>query len=102
MSTMGIVRTSVRIFAGAIVWAAHFTAIYALTALACARDAADAVRMAIAIATLVAAAVAAAIVVREWRRRAAFEGWLAAAIAALAFVAIAWQAVPMLVLAPCR
>jgi len=91
-----------RVSAGVLAWGLHFTAIYAVTALACARDAPGAVPWAIGLATLVAGALAAAVIVREWRRRAAFEAWLAASVAALALVAIAWQAVPVLVLAPCR
>ena len=89
-----------RIGAGAIVWALHFAAIYGLTALACARGFPSAVPWAIGIATALAAAAAAAIIALALRNPD-FAGWMAAAVAGLALLAIVWQAFPVLMLPAC-
>lgn len=101
MPAMSFAATAFRISAGVIVWAVHFGVVYGLTAIACARGAPSLAVWTIGIATLVAAAIAAAVLVREWRRREAFEAWLAAGLAALALVAIVWEAVPVLIVPVC-
>ena len=80
------------IAAGIGVWALHFAAIYAVTAIACARAAPNVVPWSIAGATVVGLALAGAIVVIGWRKRADFVDWMAAGVAALAIVAIVWEA----------
>ena len=51
---------------------------------------------------MVAAILAVAVVVAGWRRRAQFESWMTAGIAALALVAILWEALPVLIVPICR
>jgi hypothetical protein len=85
----------VRMSSGAIVWAAHFMAIYGITALACARGFPAAVPWAIGIAT--ALALAAVIVIIVFNAR----DWLTAAVAGLALIAIVWEAIPVLVVPAC-
>lgn len=86
---------------GVIVWALHFGALYGLTALACARGWQSLVVPSIALATALAAILALLIVVAGWRRRARFESWMTAGIAALALVAIVWEAIPVLIVPIC-
>lgn len=87
---------------GVAIWALHFGAIYGLTGLACARGWQEMVPAGIALATVVAFLLALAVLVVGWRRRAQFESWMAAGIAALALVAIAWEAIPVLMVPLCR
>jgi hypothetical protein len=94
--------TVLRIATGPLAWALHFGALYAATAFACARGDARTVPWVIGIATLAAAGACAWVIVAEWRRRDAFESWLAAALAAFALVAILWQALPVLLVPICR
>jgi phosphatidylserine synthase len=96
------VGTSLRISAGVIVWAVHFTILYGATSLSCARGEPRLAVWIAALATAAAVLLAATIVVREWRQRDAFESWLAAALAALALVAIVWEALPMLIVPACQ
>ncbi|KON81421.1 hypothetical protein PA01_07210 [Azoarcus sp. PA01] len=98
---MSFVASSLRLSAGVIVWALHFSVIYGLTALACARAAAQAVPWVIGAATLVASGVCVAIIVRELGRGPGFESWLAAGLAVLALLAVLWEALPVLMVAPC-
>jgi hypothetical protein len=88
------------ISSGAIVWALHFAAIYGITALACARGLPAAVPWTIGIATALAVAAAAACVALGLRA-AGFAGWLTAAVAGLALMAIVWEAVPVFVVPAC-
>jgi hypothetical protein len=92
--TSRFVAVALRLGAGIAVWAAHFALVYGMTSVACARGMADRVPALVGLATLVAAAAAAALVVREARRCATFEGWIACGLAALALVAILYQGVP--------
>ena len=87
---------------GVVIWALHFGAIYGLTGLACARGWQEMVPPGIGLATVVAAILAVAVVVAGWRRRAQFESWMTAGIAALALVAILWEALPVLIVPICR
>jgi hypothetical protein len=98
---MSDLRVSLRIASGAIVWAAHFAAIYGTTGLACARDAAQVVPWAVGGATIVAGAIALLIFLREWPLRESFNSWLAAAIAAISLLAIVWEGITVLVVPPC-
>lgn len=101
MSAAPFAVTVLALCAGIGVWALHFAAIYGATALACARDLPQAVLPAVVVATLAAAAALVAVVTRAWPRRAAFEHWLGAALAALALVAVLWEAIPVLLVPPC-
>lgn len=84
-----------------IVWAVHFTAIYGFTGLACARGFASAVPWVIGAATLLAATAVLAIIAHGYRRRAAFEAWMSATLGGFALLAIAWEAIPVLVVPAC-
>ena len=110
LQTIPFGRTALRMWSGAILWAAHFTAIYSVTALACARGYAHAmvfglelVTLTVLAATLLAFLTALAIVRRARRADAAsFESWITATVASLAAVAIVWEGfVPVLVLPAC-
>jgi hypothetical protein len=81
-----------RIGAGALVWAAHFAVLYGVTALACARDHPRLAPWVIAIATAAGVAMAAVIAVRSYRRRNEFAHWMAAGVAAVAILAMVWEA----------
>jgi hypothetical protein len=70
-------------------------AIYGVTALACARGFPAAVPWAIGIATALALAAVIAIIIFNARE------WMTAAVAALALLAIVWEAVPVLVVPAC-
>jgi formate-dependent nitrite reductase membrane component NrfD len=98
---MSFPATALLISAGIIVWALHFAALYGLTALACARGWDAAVLPALWLATAVAAIAALAIVVAGWRRREAFEHWLSATIGAFGLLAIAYEALTILVVPAC-
>ena len=92
---------ALRIGAGIGVWALHFAVIYAVTAMACARAAPQIVPWSIAVATLLALGLALAIVVAGYRNRSDFIDWLAAGVAALAMLAIVWEAAALAWLPPC-
>jgi hypothetical protein len=98
---MTFARAALLIGAGPAIWAAHFGAIYGFAGVACARGLASAVPWAVGIATFVAAAACGAVLAFAWRRRAGFEHWLCAMLAALALVAIAWEALAALLVRPC-
>ena len=98
---MTFARTALLLSAGALCWAVHFTAIYAFTGIACARNMAGAVPWAVAAITAAAMAVATAILVVALRRRDSFEHRLAAGAIGLALVAIAWDALPALMVPAC-
>jgi hypothetical protein len=98
-----------------LIWAAHFLAIYAFTAIACERGLASTrvleigiVSWAIGVATL-AAAVAIVMLIRAAMRGGAhsrdgalaFVHWISAATAGLALVAIVWEALPVLLVPVC-
>lgn len=98
---MSFARTAFLLGAAPLAWAAHFLAIYALTGLACARAAPGVVPWGVAVATIAAGALCVALIVRALRAPESFENGLAAALAAMALLAIAWEAVPALLLRPC-
>ena len=86
-------------FSGVIVWALHFGAVYAFTALGCARGFGHAERFGVSgvpvfitIATLAAATVLVALIsvaVRTGLK--SFDCWLAASVGGLALVAVLWE-----------
>jgi hypothetical protein len=86
---------------GVMVWALHFTAIYGLTALACARGWGWLVMPSIAASTLLASIAIGALLAIALPRRAQFEYWMSACVAALALVAIVWEALPVLMVPAC-
>ena len=87
---------------GLILWAAHFTILYGVVGLACARGVPAVVPWTAAIATLLAVAGAAWLTLSGLRRGPHdFLAWLTAAAAASALVAIVWQALPVLLVPWC-
>lgn len=84
-----------------IVWAVHFLAIYGFTGLACERGFGHAVPWAVGGATLAAAAAAVALLLRGLRDRSDFEHALSAGLAAFALLAILWEALSVVMVAPC-
>jgi putative effector of murein hydrolase LrgA (UPF0299 family) len=89
------------IASGALVWAVHFTAIYAIASLACARSLGISVPGVIAGVTLLAVALCVFIAARSLRRRAEFIEALAAMVAGTALIAIVWEALPVMWLPIC-
>ena len=94
-----------RMSAGAIIWAVHFTAIYGYSALACARGFNDegtglisAVPWVIGLATVIAAALTLALIVPVVRARktASFTDWMRAGLAAFALNAIVLEGIAVL------
>jgi uncharacterized protein (DUF697 family) len=100
MSTMRFAATALGMSAGIIVWALHFGAIYGATAVACARGLPQFVAPAVGWSTVAASAALAVVIARGWRRRHDFAHWLGAALAALALIAVLWEAVPVLLVRP--
>jgi hypothetical protein len=90
------------ISSGIVVWALHFTALYGLTALACARGHGETVQWIIVGVTFAAAAVAAGILVKGYRGRSAFVEWMTMSVAALALIGIAYEAAAGLLSPPCE
>jgi hypothetical protein len=110
--------TTLRLLASLLIWAAHLGVIYAATALVCARGGIGMSLLGIGIlAWIIGVATLAALAAVLWLsgaairsvRRAAhprgstpwFLDWVAATMAALAAVAILWQALPILIVRPC-
>ena len=97
---MTFARTALVLAAGPLAWAVHFLTLYGFTGVACARAMTASIPWAIALATI-AAAVCVAAIAHALRARESFEHWLAGALAAAALVAIAWEALPVLLVRPC-
>ncbi len=93
--------TALRISAGAIVWAVHFTVLYGFAALACARGFAGAIPWVCGAASVLALAAVLLILALNLPRRGEFESWLAFSIAALALVGIVLETVPVYLVRPC-
>ena len=101
-------RTTGLMLAGLLVWAAHFVFVYGFTGLACARPSwgwtrhgTDSAETGVAAATL-AAALAILAVIRVARRTPdAFSRWLSISGALLAFVAVAWAGLAILLIPAC-
>ena len=98
------------VLAGAVIWAVHFTVIYGLTSVACARGLdARVVPLTVVVATGVAALAAGAVMVRALRpvapagneAPADFIRWITAAVAGLALAAILLEAVTVAFVPAC-
>jgi hypothetical protein len=89
------------IASGAIVWAAHFLAIYGFAGVACAHGYGWEVPWAVGVMTVVAASLAALVLRRGWRRRGEFEHALSAGLAAFALLAILFEGLAVLWVTPC-
>jgi hypothetical protein len=103
------------VLAGLLIWAVHFLVIYGVTGLACAGRFADArvlgigiLELTIVAATVLALLAAATVLVRTLRSGKRAEGgtlpflrWVAAMVAVLALVAIAWGGLPVLLVPEC-
>jgi hypothetical protein len=87
--------------AGAIIWAAHFTALYGYTALACARGLETSVPWVAALATAAALVAMAWIGLRALPHRREFIGWMTLAIAGLALVGVVYETVPLFIVPLC-
>lgn len=99
---MSFVAATLRMSAGIVVWALHFAAIYGFTALACARGMPAAVPWVIGGATAVAGVACVVIFASALGRREELESWVSMGVAAMALVAIVWETLPVLVIAPCH
>jgi hypothetical protein len=85
-------------------WAAHFTAIYGFTALACARHMAATVPWVVGAASIAAVVALAAIAVPAGIRavrKSALEDFLALGLGALATLAVLWEASALLWVPAC-
>jgi hypothetical protein len=89
------------IASGALVWAAHFTALYGFTALACGRGFAGAVPWVAGGATLAAIGALGLIAWRHRGRRDEFNAWLTLALAGLALLAVVYETVPLFIVPIC-
>jgi hypothetical protein len=103
------------VLAGLLIWGTHFAVIYGVTGLACTRGFANArvlgvgiVELTIGAATVLALLAAGAVLVwalrfakRSDRGRIPFLMWMAAMVALLALVAIAWNGLPVLLVSRC-
>ena len=99
------------LFAGPLVWAIHFIAIYGLHGVACARPAAAGSAGAAAVAwTLAALGLASLVLLGLWLRRAPrseteesrrFVRWTSRALGATAALAIAWETLALVFVAAC-
>lgn len=92
-----------RFLAGPVIWAAHFSAVYALHAPMCVAGAGG--PYVVLLWSVTAAAVAALIVLIAWpsgrEENAVFLDRAASALAFLSLCAVVWAALPALLLAPC-
>jgi hypothetical protein len=114
----GFLSRSLFALAGLLIWSLHFGAIYVFQALACARGFASRevagvgiVTAFIAAATLLALLATAAVIATGWRtpgpgveltEHDEFLRRLTILVAGLSAVAIVWQALPVLMMPPCR
>jgi hypothetical protein len=98
---MSFAATALHISSGAIIWVAHFAAIYGFTALACARNMPQLVLPAVAIPTFVAVALLVVVLFRGIARRKEFESWMSATVAAFSLLAVVWEAMPVFMVPAC-
>ena len=94
------VRTTLRMFAGVLIWAAHFLLIYTFTALACTRDLASSV-VPVIIAATGLGVLGAALIARSALPPRGFADWLAVSVASIAILAMMWEALPLLWIPVC-
>lgn len=90
-----------RLSAGILVWAVHFSLLYAVSSLACAAGKPTLALWGIGLPTLLALAALAAIVLQGWQRRTHFERWLQAALGLFALSGVVLNTLPVLVLEVC-
>ncbi|WP_119459219.1 hypothetical protein [Rhodospirillaceae bacterium SYSU D60014] len=120
MRTQGFSARLVEMFAGPLIWAAHFLFIYIFQALACARGFADIdlfgvgiVPLTVGVATVAAAVATIFMLLVAMRDLGAigsaaerdaerFMNWMTAAGAGLSLVAVLWDGLPVLLLPPCQ
>lgn len=93
---------ALRIASGILVWALHFAALYAIAALACARGVPAIVPWTTGAVTLVATGAAVAIIVRTYGDRVRFTAWMTMAVAALALLAIVYEAFALVLVPACK
>ena len=109
MSAPSFTRNALRIGAGLLIWAAHFSAIYLYNALACARGWGDP-RIGIGIFTLIAVLALAAVfrtsVTGRWYvetkgAELPYVAWFGATSAGFGLLGVLWCAMPALWVAAC-
>ncbi|MEJ7667984.1 MAG: hypothetical protein WKH97_04455 [Casimicrobiaceae bacterium] len=117
MAVPSFAATTLRMFAPLLIWAVHFLAIYAFTAIACERRFADANWLGVGVVPWtiggVTLAAAAAALVTIWlalrdvpgraprSETSQFLRWMTAAFGALTLLAILWEALPVLLVPVC-
>ncbi|MCW5695586.1 MAG: hypothetical protein KIS96_02505 [Bauldia sp.] len=93
------------LFAGLIVWAVRFLAVYGFTAIACVNGWSGAVPVVIVAASVVAIAVNGVVIAAGLRRNGSeagrFLGLIAAAVAALSIIAIVFETLPAFLVDAC-
>lgn len=118
MAVSRFTHATFRMLSGLMIWAAHFLGIYIFTALACARRFAEVNWLGIGVvpwmigAATLAAATATLFVIWLAMRDArlstsrnttsSFVPWMTAAFGGLAFMAILWEALPVLWVTTCE
>ena len=109
MATGPSIVIALRMFSGALIWAVHFMAIYGFTTLACARDFASIQWLGIGVvAWVVGGATVIALAAGLWviwiamrTHPIGFTEWMTASVAALATLAMIWEALPAMMVAAC-
>jgi len=86
---------------GVVVWALHFSAIYGVTGLACARAWTWLVAPSAAFSTALAFIAIGVILAVALPRRAQFEYWMSACLAGFALAGIAFEALAVLLVPVC-
>lgn len=90
------------IAAGVALWTLHFAVMYATVTWACAHGEPDWATGGVIGVSIAAIAGAGALIVHGYRRRATFNGWMSAGVAALAGVAIVYEVLGAVFLPVCR
>jgi hypothetical protein len=114
MPVVTFTRAFLLMFAGPLIWVAHFLFVYVLNGVVCARPAVQAEWLGIGatswginIATIVAISAIAAIQLRIRARSTQagnpdFIDWLAAMLSLLAVIAIIWETLPIFLVPACE
>ena len=114
MNTQRFDRAFLRLFAGPLVWAVHFLGVYGVVGIICARQlhgvafsGLGIVSWVVAAATAVSIAAVVLLTLRDARRQLphdnpSFTRWTSAALGLLSIVAIAWEAMAILLVPACR
>jgi len=114
MDTHRFGRTFLRLFAAPLVWAAHFAGIYGAVGMICARRlhgvtlfGAGIASCVVAAATTISIAAVVLLTLRDARANAphdtaSFTRWTSAALGLLSIVAIAWEAMAILLVPACQ